>query len=204
MILLLSILLHWQYFGATSHLLFLFFILLKIYNACFCNHQQYKYKVVEHLNTEVMYKYLKTVRKYNTWVNVLSGGAKCLPMCIYVSHPAPTSNCDLDQRIATVCTVSHEVILSASLRLRSLYANIWWCSGLLWEGSIVFYSYSWKADITVDQTFKVNTKGPCPGPSHRMSQFALISMLKHLSIPDTNTDKHTFRHTLTILRVQAS
>ncbi len=71
----------------------------------------------------------------------------------------------------------------------------------------VFYSNSWKVDICALHTFKVNTKGPCPGPSYKMSkswQFAFIFILKHLSLPDTNTDKHTLNHNLTWMYVQTA
>lgn len=77
-------------------------------------------------------------------------------MCLKFS-----SQSDGDQRTATVRTVSHEVILSAPQRIRFLYANVWWSSGLLCDRSTMFYFNSWKDDISVREvTFKVNTKRP--------------------------------------------
>lgn len=61
----------------------------------------------------------------------------CMCVCVRLTSNAQS---DGDQRIATVHTMSHEVILSAPLRLRSLYANVWWGSGLLCKGSTMFYS----------------------------------------------------------------
>ena len=117
---------------------------------------------------------------------------ECVCMCVCVCACvclASHTQSDGDQRIATVRTVSHEVILSAPLRLRSLYANVWRSSGLLCKGSTLLYPNSWKADISVEQTFKVNTKGPCPGPSYRMSKSPRCTfnfIQRHLSTPDTS------------------
>lgn len=127
------------------------------------------------------------VHQYPLWLKPNASHCKCV--CL-----TSTAQSDRDQRIATVRTVSHEVILSAPVRLRSSYANVWWCWGWVWEGSTVFYSNSWKVDINAEQAFKVNTKGSCPGPSYGMSksrQFALSFYFKALK---SSWHKHRQAH----------
>lgn len=93
-------------------------------------------------------------------ISVSCGGGQMPPNACVRMHLTSNIQSDGDQRIATVSTVSHEVILSDPLRLRFSYANVWWSSGRQCEGSTMQYFSSWKADISVEQTFKVNTKRP--------------------------------------------
>lgn len=118
----------------------------------------------------------------------------CMWVCL-----APNTQNNRDQRIASVRTLYHEVILSVPLRLGSVYANVWRSSGLLCKRSAIFYSNSWKADNGVEQTFKVNTKDPRSGLSQRTSrtqESTFIFMQNNLSISRHKYwEAHTKPHT---------
>ncbi len=115
----------------------------------------------------------------------------CVRVCVYLTS---NTQSDGDQRSATVRTMSHEVILSAPLRLRSLYANVWWSSGLLCEGATMFYSNSWKVDISVEQTFKVNTKRPSSWSIIQNDQILTVCIHFHAKALKYSWHKHRQAH----------
>lgn len=106
--------------------------------------------------------------------------------CICASLTFNTQS-DGDQRIAPVHTVSHEVIVSAPLRLRSLYENVWWSSELLCEGSTTFYSN--KPRKAAFSVMSVGYKIQVVLIHHREWAKCLI---------DANTGNQTVRHTQSI------